>query len=391
MSARLLLEKLLRQHERNPDRVTRSTVRPNYAAVRTAQQMADLHEGLNAAKRVGAVELVPDKRERSHLIARIVLLDADRLADHLGLLRQASVALQTKNAVLTSVELDDAARELLDRCAARWAIGQSSWGLSASSATAAVIRFRLLSGLRQAPDGAVSPRIYSVNCGVDSKGFEHHERHLRAMVREWRPDLAKLDSTALWQRFGISRYPHPIYVTGPVQALSADGLVIDARVRPFLGIHPESWLTIRAAGSAGVILTIENLASFNRYVREIPAGDIVLYLGGFPSPEILRFLNAILEAFPNASFFHWGDIDAGGVRIFSLLERCCRRRPLPHMMSVEIAERYGQSAKGAEGLDVELVGSRIAELALYLTGPNARTAEQENLDPIRPQIGDAVP
>lgn len=55
------------------------------------------------------------------------------------------------------------------------------------------------------------------------------------------------------------------------------------------------------------LLTIENFASFVRYVREIGHGDdgLVIYSGGFPSRPVMEAI-ARLARQAAVSTFHWG-------------------------------------------------------------------------------------
>jgi Uncharacterized protein conserved in bacteria C-term(DUF2220) len=46
------------------------------------------------------------------------------------------------------------------------------------------------------------------------------------------------------------------------------------------------------------ILTIENYASFNRQVREIEDGSLVVYTGGFPAAGAIELLSKILTGVP---------------------------------------------------------------------------------------------
>jgi hypothetical protein len=50
-------------------------------------------------------------------------------------------------------------------------------------------------------------------------------------------------------------------------------------------------------------------------------GSLVVYTGGFPSAGVVDILSNVLRALPtDVPFLHWGDIDAGGLRIFRYLE-----------------------------------------------------------------------
>lgn len=77
------------------------------------------------------------------------------------------------------------------------------------------------------------------------------------------------------------------------------------------------------------ILTIENYASFNRQVREIEDGSLIVYTGGFPAAGVIELLSNVLATVPAVvPFLHWGDVDAGGVRIFQVPRGTCPVGPV---------------------------------------------------------------
>jgi hypothetical protein len=144
---------------------------------------------------------------------------------------------------------------------------------------------------------------------------------------------------------------------------------------------------LELAETPTAILTIENFASFNRQVREIEDGSLVVYAGGFPAAGVIDLLSKVLSALPaHVPFLHWGDIDAGGLRIFRYLEESLPRRPLPHLMSRELAEAHGRPANPDASLaSIARSDSTIGDLAEWLAfGADVRHLEQEAIDPASP-------
>ena len=89
-------------------------------------------------------------------------------------------------------------------------------------------------------------------------------------------------------------------------------------------------------------------------------------------------------------FFHWSDIDPDGTWIFRTIERTLERELTPHLMSVEIAERYGRSPVDRVRPTLEAATSAIAELMAYLQREDAKWLEQEELDPMIPACKDGA-
>ncbi len=67
------------------------------------------------------------------------------------------------------------------------------------------------------------------------------------------------------------------------------------------------------------ILTIENLTSFHQWNLKKGEKDLVIYLGGYANRARRQMLQKLHEIYPNALYAHFGDIDAGGFRIWKHL------------------------------------------------------------------------
>jgi hypothetical protein len=152
-------------------------------------------------------------------------------------------------------------------------------------------------------------------------------------------------------------------------------------------VHPEALPYLNLAAQPTFLLSVENYASFNRYVREIDDGGLVIYTGGFPSSGMVDVLKSLLGAMDiSLPFFHWGDIDPGGLRIFRFLEESLSRRPQPYLMERTVAESYGKPASHDLSLSaIAKSDSALAGLAEWLAyGSDIKHLEQEALDPISP-------
>jgi Wadjet protein JetD, C-terminal len=193
---------------------------------------------------------------------------------------------------------------------------------------------------------------------------------------------------------GLERFSHPVHLKGPVAVEGAGGRLVDGRAKPFASSHPEMLSQLSVLERPTAVLTIENYASFNRQVREIEDGSLVVYTGGFPAAGVVELLSKILTVLPaEVPFLHWGDVDAGGVRIFRYLEENLPRRPRPHLMTRELAEKSGQPADADPGLaSIARSDSAVRELAEWLAfGPDMRHLEQEALDPVTPSLASDLP
>jgi len=191
----------------------------------------------------------------------------------------------------------------------------------------------------------------------------------------------------IWTHIGLERFSHPIHLKGPVVVEGPGGHLVDGRAKPFASVHPEMLPQLSVLTLPTAILTIENYASFNRQVREIEDGSLVVYTGGFPAAGVIELLSKVLTTVPaDVPFLHWGDVDAGGVRIFRYLEENLPRGPEPHLMTKELANSHGQPADPDASLaSIAKSASAISKLAAWLAlGTDIRHLEQEALEPRSP-------
>jgi hypothetical protein len=184
---------------------------------------------------------------------------------------------------------------------------------------------------------------------------------------------------------GLEKFSQPVLMAGPVRLAGVDftGLV-------YVGLPPEQVPAIEPAGAIRSIITIENLASFNRHVREaLRANDLAVYTGGFPSRAVAAALVAISRWPGVARIHHWGDIDEGGLRIALHLKSLLAIPVLPHLMNPALARQHGIPAKASRKVDLPS-GHPWHSLAIFLGGDDARFLEQEKIDPEPINIAEAV-
>lgn len=138
------------------------------------------------------------------------------------------------------------------------------------------------------------------------------------------------------------------------------------------------------------VLFIENFATFNRYVHEVTDESLVVYTNGFPSPNLCKLISLIDGNLPRAiRFYHWGDIDVGGLKIFRKVEKLLTTHVLePHLMTYEILQRNGKNAKSQRSNSLKMIASsdsRVSGLARSIIKMSvSMTLEQEILDPVAP-------
>jgi Uncharacterized protein conserved in bacteria C-term(DUF2220)/Uncharacterized protein conserved in bacteria N-term (DUF3322) len=381
------LERLLERSERNPDRSRPASAAPEYDRLSTAQQVSRFHDQMAAAERFGAVDVQWGKRDRSHLIERVRVRDAELLARHLGRPTAPATAQRVRQELLpVAMAGEPWVASLLDEMTAKWSRGEAAYRLTAAQAEVTREFFTLLASISRNEARGLDARTFSFRSANDTKAFDRHASRLAAVLGV-RIGMTGAAADVVWAHIGLERYSHPVHLKGPIVVEGPAGRLIDGNVKPFASVHPDMLPQLSVLETPAAILTIENFASFNRQVREIEDGSLVVYTGGFPAAGVVELLSKVLRALPSdVPFFHWGDIDSGGLRIFRYLEESLPRGPLPHQMTRELANSYGQPADPDASLaSITKSNSAVGGLAEWLAfGTNVRHLEQEALEPQSP-------
>jgi hypothetical protein len=140
-------------------------------------------------------------------------------------------------------------------------------------------------------------------------------------------------------------------------------------------------------------MTIENPTSFWRHCREVDGSYLALLTDGFPARDVLSgIIHMVKEArlLGDVPVFHWGDIDAGGARIAAHLEDHLDISLRLHQMKPENAILRGTTLTNRHGL--QEIGTRdndVGRLARWLSSPEGKALEQEELDPLCPILAKA--
>lgn len=340
---------------------------------------------LEHAEGRGAVTIDRPRGAR-HLIERVRLRDAGLLA---GLLERTPAS-EKANAALDEVAplLAGGAEWVQDALGVgleRWNRGQRAFRLDGADIDGIVAFTRILLAIDEGVDGR-DPRTFCLSAGVDSKALERHRGGVVEVVR--RAYGVKGPADEVLAAIGFRPFHHPVHLRGPL-AVPAMGLDCSA-VRPFIALPSAAAGLIVPMAPIAAVLTIENYASFNRHVAEVEQdGVVVVYGGGFASPAVVAALRALASAAPDATFHHWGDIDAGGVRILANLEERVGRWFRPHLMDASLAEARGVPRPPMPALRrIADAGGGAAGLARYLGEGSPRHLEQESTAPSAIPLGE---
>lgn len=183
---------------------------------------------------------------------------------------------------------------------------------------------KALTGLEDKKDQVLLERVFSLKYLGNSKILQREVKgRLARIAGQYLLKNAELSEDEILLELGIERISEEVLVSGPISFLFGDREV-DYSIFPFGGVIDTKCLPQIEISSlkANKIITIENKANFHYLVSRNLANDsLLVYLGGFPGPRKRNFLAALHHVNPAAPFYHWGDIDLGGFRIFAVLRR----------------------------------------------------------------------
>ena len=340
---------------------------------------------LAAAERVGAVrrEYVRSRRPEEG-IKNVRLLDAAKLYEHLG---RSPAAREAERAAAPLFELVDGRpayiREVAGDLLHAWTRRTRAHQIDYCDAATARTFLGLLCGFDDNLHDGVDEKTFCARAVRDSKAIRQGG-HASRLARVLGPVHGVTGPPEeVLETLGIRKFPTPLCFRGPVVCA---GIPMGG-FRPYAAIPLDAAASIQPSLTPRYVLSIENFASFNRYVRETGDDGLIVYAAGYPSRATITFLQHLDDALdPAVAFFHWGDIEEGGLQAFRVIESALRRPLNPHAMDIESAIKLGSPTENKPRLKgLGESDSAIASLAAWLaSGENPHLLEQEMLDPVSP-------
>ena len=331
------------------------------------------------AQRAGAVRLEMDKGDASHLMKRVVLIDAQclykvtgrkpkscKLEDARDVLCQFLKTLPPKHRGYAS----QAAERLLEQ----WGQNRSPHRLSEDNIQASQ-EYLLAYGAalsKKLTDGR-DLRTYSrAECG-DSKLIERQLSRIISELRTTKTYTVDVEDDMILNDLGLEKFSHLVQFAADIPVSRAH-----FEKRRHMGVHPDLIDEIEIPPLRALV-TIENFASFNRYVTEALEPEMaVLYTGGWPGSGEKRMIQK-LSQHTTEGVFHWGDIDMAGAAIADAVWKVSAAPLKLHQMKPSLALQYGKPQLSKKIQVSE--DSPAKNLVEWLASEEAYTLEQEELDP----------
>ncbi len=135
------------------------------------------------------------------------------------------------------------------------------------------------------------------------------------------------DSKTVFEECGIVKTPTYVMIKGAVELVFKNQTIDLSLLNGDIALSTMTMKDLQTVNVKGKqVVTIENLTSFHNYCNKETCS---IYLGGFHSRIKRSFLQVLYKNNHDVSYFHFGDIDAGGFYIF---EHLCEKTTIPFQM-----------------------------------------------------------
>jgi hypothetical protein len=204
------------------------------------------------------------------------------------------------------------------------------------------------------------PRSLSIRLFSDSKRLESLQRRLASILRKHDPNLPPNLKRAddVLREYGVVRKPGLLLIQGDIGFECAGKQLETGSWQPCIGIPQELVTQGRImAIRARAVLTIENEETFHATCEVArAAGLLLIYGGGFSTRMRVRFLQLVREFTSGKTpFFHWGDLDWGGLAILLHLRRTLNAVIQPLCASPEVIGQFQCDGSALPDRNVELL------------------------------------
>lgn len=187
-------------------------------------------------------------------------------------------------------------------------------------------------------------REFSIIHFQDSKFLEQIESRIAKIFRQFSREYAQMDTSEILAEYGIYHTPNYVYFKGDAVITIGEETMDLSLLRQGIGISGEDLSNIQFSDLSKIkkVTTIENLTSFFRYREK---ESLLIYLGGYHNGLRRTLLKLVYQILPDAEYYHFGDIDAGG---FSILQDLRKKTGIPfssYRMDIDTLKKYMQYGK----------------------------------------------
>lgn len=195
-------------------------------------------------------------------------------------------------------------------------------------------------------------RFFSEEVFHDSKAFEKiYEKRVINVLRKFLVNQEEMEDYEVLAEFGIMTYSQTLAWKGNL-VYSIEGNVIDSSSMIYGNLlNAQTLVHSIPVSLTGVkrIMTIENQANYEDMAYQ--PDTLLIFVHGFPSPKARKFLKHLTSiAEDNTEYYHWGDMDLGGIRIFKYL----KEKLFPELRPMKMDSfSYLEAIKAGQGIEFD--------------------------------------
>lgn len=179
----------------------------------------------------------------------------------------------------------------------------------------------------------IMERDFSVRLFNDSKIFAlHYKSKIINIIKQYNSELKDLSDEEVLKEFNLIKNSSYVLVKNNLN-FQINKQIVNLNDLGFEFSLSDSMINgmkILPSKFESVI-TVENLTSFKALNDK---NSVVIFLSGFNSHTKQMLLKKIYNMFPNKKYFHFGDIDVGGFRIFNHLKYSTKIPFEPYRMGI---------------------------------------------------------
>lgn len=207
-------------------------------------------------------------------------------------------------------------------------------------------------------------RVFSKKYLGNSKKFEKHLRaNIVSLIKKYFSDISELDDDQILNSIGIEKTTNELHIKGDVRFMLNNKSIDLCNFIYGIALNSQTIKELDLIDfNFNKVISVENKANFN-YLCSREDNALIIFSSGFYSPSQKRFLNSlyrkIIETNDKIEFYHWGDIDLGGINIYKNIKRYIFNNVKPYLMDTDIME---ENIDYCENIDKEKYIQKLKKL-----------------------------
>ena len=211
--------------------------------------------------------------------------------------------------------------------------------------------FRCLNAVTEQKE-FVWERIFSERIFCDSKMMRFkssYKDRIFTILKKYSPYYEEgMSKDELFSMFNIHSFGQNLEWKGAIKYITDDKNIVDTALNPYGTVLNAQTLEHSVPvelSNCKMIMTIENKANY----ESLPYDENVLYIfcHGYFTPKEVRFLKELYQLVKSdCEFYHWGDMDFGGISIFQFIKAKIFPELKPYKMDKENFKKAIEAGAG---------------------------------------------